>query len=86
MSEYTGLIIWAAVIAVAFAVLWRKGYLAKMSNYVALTREELKKCSWPTWPELRASTMVVLVATVILGAFTVVADLIIGSVVRFILG
>jgi preprotein translocase subunit SecE len=86
MSEYTGLIIWTVVVAVVFAAMWRKGYLAKIANYFALTREELKKCSWPTWSELRSSTMVVLVATIILGTFTVAADLVIGSIVRFILG
>jgi preprotein translocase subunit SecE len=36
--------------------------------------DELKKASWPTWPELRDSTIVVIVAAVILGVFTSISD------------
>lgn len=36
--------------------------------------DELKKASWPTWTELRDSTVVVIVACVLLGLFTSVAD------------
>ena len=36
--------------------------------------DELKKASWPTWSELRDSTVVVIVACVLLGVFTSVAD------------
>jgi preprotein translocase subunit SecE len=35
---------------------------------------ELKKATWPTWLELRDSTLVVIVAVVILGVFTSIAD------------
>lgn len=35
---------------------------------------ELKKASWPTRTELRDSTLVVIVAVIILGAFTSIAD------------
>lgn len=36
--------------------------------------DELKKASWPTWTELRDSTVVVLVACLLLGLFTSIAD------------
>ena len=36
--------------------------------------DELKKATWPTWPELRASTVVVIIAVLILGAFTSISD------------
>jgi preprotein translocase subunit SecE len=36
--------------------------------------DELKKASWPTWTELRDSTVVVIIACVLLGVFTSVAD------------
>ncbi len=36
--------------------------------------EELKKCTWPTKTELRDSTLVVVVAAVILGVFTSISD------------
>jgi preprotein translocase subunit SecE len=35
---------------------------------------ELKKATWPTWLELRDSTLVVIVAVIILGIFTSIAD------------
>ena len=36
--------------------------------------DELKKASWPTRTELRDSTIVVIVAAVILGLFTSISD------------
>ena len=35
---------------------------------------ELKKAAWPTWIELRDSTIVVLVAIVLLGLYISIAD------------
>jgi len=36
--------------------------------------DELTKASWPTWSELRDSTVVVIVAAIILGVFTSISD------------
>ncbi len=36
--------------------------------------DELRKATWPTWEELRASTVVVILAAVILGVFTTISD------------
>lgn len=36
--------------------------------------DELKKCTWPTMTELRDSTVIVITASVILGAFTSISD------------
>jgi preprotein translocase subunit SecE len=36
--------------------------------------DELKKATWPTMTELRDSTIVVIVAAVILGVFTSISD------------
>ena len=36
--------------------------------------DELRKATWPTWEELRASTIVVILAAVILGVFTTISD------------
>jgi len=38
------------------------------------TWDELLKCNWPTRSELRDSTIVVVVAAVILGLFTSISD------------
>ncbi len=36
--------------------------------------DELKKCTWPTRTELRDSTIVVILAVVLLGLFTSISD------------
>ena len=43
--------------------------------------DELQKASWPTKTELRDSTLVVIVASLILGLFTSISDFSIGQVV-----
>jgi preprotein translocase subunit SecE len=42
--------------------------------FVRETWDELLKCTWPTWTELRDSTVVVVVAAAILGLFTSISD------------
>jgi preprotein translocase subunit SecE len=42
--------------------------------FVRETWDELLKCTWPTWTELRDSTVVVVVAVAILGVFTSISD------------
>jgi len=70
----TAILIWVAVVGAAFVLAWRKGYLMQISDYVRQTREELKKCTWPTWDELKGSTVIVVVSIGMLGLFTMVAD------------
>lgn len=79
-DSYGSILIWACVILAVFAFLWYKGHLARFVNYVQLTREELRKCSWPTWTELRGSTVVIFIAIVLLGGFTVVVDFVFARV------
>jgi preprotein translocase subunit SecE len=67
-------IIWIVVIAVAFVIIWRNGQLTKLANFFRETREELKKCTWPTWNELKGSTVVVMISIALLGGFTVLCD------------
>ena len=63
------------VLAVAaFGVLWYQGQLKRFAVYVQETREELKKCAWPTWDELKESTVLVMIVTAILGLFTYGTD------------
>ena len=76
VSDLTKILIWVGVAAVVFGVLWWRGYLKKMSDYIQQTREELRKCTWPTWAELKGSTVVVTISIIILGGFTMVADFI----------
>ena len=66
--------IWGAVVGVIFVMLWRKGYVMQLTNYVQQTREELRKCTWPTWAELKGSTIVIAISLLMLGGFIVVVD------------
>jgi preprotein translocase subunit SecE len=72
--DYVTIGIWAGVIGVVFAILWFTGNLVKLRNYVLETREELRKCTWPTWEELRGSTVLVMISILLLGAFTIIVD------------
>ena len=74
MSSWTKILISAAVIGAIFAYLWWQGQIRRLANYILETREELKKCSWPTWEELKGSTVVIAVSIALLGAFTVAVD------------
>ena len=84
MNNLTKLLIWAAVVGVAFAFLWWKGYLLRLSTYVQQTREELRKCTWPTWDELKGSTVVVTISIGLLGGFTMAVDFILGILVQWL--
>ena len=70
----TAIIFWAVIIGAAFAYLWYQGQLRRFAVYIQETREELKKCSWPTWDELKGSTVLIAISIGLLGAFTVVVD------------
>ncbi len=72
-----------AVVGIAFGVLWRKGYLLRLRNYILETREELRKCTWPSWAELRGSTVVVMISIAILGFFTMGVDFFLALFVRW---
>ena len=66
-----------------FAILWWSGYLVRLSNYIQETREELRKCTWPTWDELKGSTVVVMISIAILGAYTIGVDFVLALFVRW---
>ncbi len=83
MKDFTTLFIWVVVVGVVFAVLWQKGYLLRFTNYVQETREELRKCTWPSFGELKGSTVVVMVTIALMGAFTVVVDFLVSRLLRF---
>jgi preprotein translocase SecE subunit len=81
--EYAYLI-WIAALAGVFAFLWRQGHLARFASYVGETREELRKCTWPSVDELKGSTAVVLISVALIAGFTVFVDAIVAVIVRWI--
>ena len=74
MSGWTSIIFWAAIVGLLFAYLWWQGQVRQLAVYVQETREELKKCSWPTWVELKGSTALIMVSIALMGAFVYVVD------------
>ena len=77
-------LIWIAVIVAIFGVLWWKGQIQRLSAYWQQTMEELKKCTWPTWDELKGSTVVVMVSIALLGVFTFIVDQILFALFKII--
>jgi len=85
VNDYVKLAIWVAVVGGLFVYTWRKGHLARLSNYTVETREELKKCTWPSMNELKGSTVVVFVATALMALFTVGVDTLFRAVIQTML-
>jgi len=81
-KEYIALIVWVVVIGGLFLFMWRKGHLQRLAVYVQETKEELRKCTWPSWDELKGSTVVVLISIALLGGFTVGIDFVLTLVMR----
>jgi len=73
-NSWIHIAVWAVVIGVVFGLLWWQGQIQRLSVYVQETREELKKCSWPSWIELRGSTILIIVTVALLGLFVVIVD------------
>ncbi len=68
--------------------------LKSSSEYISAVKTELKKCSWPwesdpkvkgfkKYRELSASTLVVLIAMVLLGAYVAFFDFVLSEVVHW---
>ncbi len=59
--------------------------LKKIQNFFDSVVFEMKKVSWPTWQELKGSTIVVLMLSLILSVFLFLVDLILSKLVTVIL-
>jgi len=57
-----------------------------IQRYFRETTGELRKVSWPTMPEARRLTWLVLVVMVIVGAFLATIDLLSSNLMNLILG
>ena len=82
LKEYLPVIIWGGAIALVFGILWATGNLVRLRVYVLETREELRKCTWPTVDELKGSTVVVIISILLIGIFTVLVDLSLVNVIK----
>ena len=57
----------------------------KISSYIKDSYKEMgEKVTWPTWDQLQQSTMIVLVATLVITAIVALMDSGINAVLKFI--
>ncbi len=84
MKDLLPIIITVVIAFAIFVWLWRRGAFLRVSGYFKETEEELRKCTWPSWDELKGSTVVCLVAIILLGGFTVGIDFVVAWIVQAI--
>ncbi len=60
-------------------------FVAGIRTFLGEVQVELKKCTWPTRPELLESTLVVVVAVAILGSVVALSDVILNGVLRVVI-
>jgi preprotein translocase subunit SecE len=58
----------------------------KITNYLTDVMKEMKKVTWPTKEELKDSTVIVLVSSVIFSLFIFAIDKVIGQIMTLVLG
>ena len=82
-DNWLSLTIWAIVLGVAAFFVIK--HWTRIRQFLIDVREELKKCTWPTWQELRESTIVVGVSVFMLGLFVAFADVFFSNAFKGIL-
>jgi preprotein translocase SecE subunit len=82
MNDYIKYGLLGALVVIVI-IMWRRGVLKRLGDYVMETREELRKCSWPNLDELKGSTVVVLISVALLGVFVVSIDFVLTMLFRF---
>jgi len=86
-----GLIV-AAVLVLAAAVslvLWREpvlGFAGRTATYLRDVRAELGKVTWPTWNDLRKSTIVIILFVIAIGIVIGILDWIFAKLLIDVLG
>lgn len=57
--------------------------MSKIGTYISETRNELlNKVSWPTWPELQSSAIVVMISSVIIALVVFAMDFVFEILMR----
>ena len=59
--------------------------IRKLKTFISDVDLEMNKVSWPTWDELRGSTYVVIILTLILGLYLFFADLLLSKILSVLL-
>ena len=62
-----------------------KSAVVGIQTFLGEVQVELKKCTWPTRPELLESTVVVIVAVLILAVAVGFSDLVLNMILRLVI-
>ena len=57
----------------------------RVTTFLSEVKSELKKVSWPTRDELKASTVVVIIATFLLGIYIGIIDFFLSKIITFLI-
>ena len=52
---------------------------AQTKNYFEELQQEMRRVTWPTWKQVRATTTVVIIAVFVFAAYFAIVDALIGS-------
>jgi preprotein translocase subunit SecE len=55
------------------------GWLEQTKNYIEEVKAEMRRVSWPTWPQVRATTGVVIAAVFLFAAYFAVVDALVNA-------
>jgi preprotein translocase subunit SecE len=58
----------------------------KITEFINGVTKEMKKVTWPTREELRESTTVVLVSTIVVSLFVALVDTLLTQIMKLLLG
>jgi preprotein translocase subunit SecE len=56
----------------------------KTSAFLQEVRGEMQKVTWPSWPELKGQTLVVIIAVLLIAAFIGVVDIILSNAIKLL--
>jgi preprotein translocase subunit SecE len=57
-------------------------YVEETKKFLKEVRTEMLKVTWPTWPELKGSTVLVIIVSVFFAAFIAGIDLILTNFIK----
>ena len=57
-------------------------YVEDTRRFIKEVRTEMAKVTWPTWTELKGSTVLVIIASVFFAAYIAVVDLILTNFIK----
>ena len=56
-------------------------WINKIKEYFKSVKTELQKVSWPTWPDIKSSTSIVVITVFLVGLYIGAIDFLLSSVI-----